>query len=311
VIAWANICNHYGLDIEGTGDTVAFAMECFEAGILTEKDTDGLTLGFGNVDAFINLTRRIALREGDLANVLAEGTKRAAEKIGQGSERFAMHVKGGEMTAGDPRGMPVRAVSYATSTRGSDHLRSNPYIEEIMTPEEALEWWGSEEAADIERGVKGKGRMLKFSEDLVTIGDILGLCKFAFYRSATFPYLYRKGVHLATRLYNACSGRDLSEQELLMAGERTWNIEKAYNTRCGATRADDIIPDRFFKEPLRGGGPSGGTVVERDKFERILEEYYEDRRFDPETGLPTRTGLERLGLKEIADDLETRGKLGG
>lgn len=311
VIAWANICNHYGLDIEGTGDTVAFAMECFEAGILTEKDTDGLTLGFGNVDAFIDLTRRIALREGDLANVLAEGTKRAAEKIGQGSERFAMHVKGGEMTAGDPRGMPVRAVSYATSTRGSDHLRSNPYIEEIMTPEEALEWWGSEEAADIEKGVKGKGRMLKFSEDLVTIGDILGLCKFAFYRSATFPYLYRKGVHLATRLYNACSGRDLSEQELLMAGERTWNIEKAYNTRCGATRADDIIPDRFFNEPLRGGGPSGGTVVERDKFERILKEYYEDRRFDPETGLPTRAGLERLGLKEIADDLETRGKLGG
>jgi aldehyde:ferredoxin oxidoreductase len=311
VIAWANICNHYGLDIEGTGDTVAFAMECFERGILTEKDTDGLQMRFGNVEGFLELTRKIALREGDLANTLAEGTKRAAETIGQGSEKFAMQVKGGEMTAGDPRGMPVRAVSYATSTRGSDHLRSNPYIEEIMTSEEALEWWGSEEAADIEKGVKGKGRMLKFSEDLVTIGDILGLCKFAYYRSATFPYLYKKGVHLATRLYNACSGRNLSEEEMLMAGERAWNIEKAYNTRCGATRADDIIPERFFKEPLKGGGPSGGTVVERDKFDTILEEYYEDRKFDPDTGLPTRAGLDRLGLKEIADDLEARGKLGG
>jgi len=311
VIAWANLCNHYGLDVEGTGDTVAFAMECFETGILTKDDTDGLDLRFGNIDAFLELSRKIAMREGELADTLAEGTKRASEKIGQGSEKFAINVKGGEMTAGDPRGMPVRAVSYATSTRGGDHLRSNPYIEEIMTPAEALEWWGSEEAADISKGLKGKGRMLKFSEDLVTIADVLGLCKFAFYRSATFPYLYKKGVHLATRLYNACSGRNLTEEEMLRTGERTWNIEKAFNTRCGATRADDDIPERFFKEPLLGGGPSGGAVVERDKFERILEEYYEDRKFDPKTGLPTRGGLEKLGLKHIADDLEKRGKLGG
>jgi aldehyde:ferredoxin oxidoreductase len=98
---------------------------------------------------------------------------------------------------------------------------------------------------------------------------------------------------------------------MVMAGERTFNIEKAFNTRCGATRADDIIPDRFFEEPLRGGGPSGGAIVERDKFDRILEEYYEGRRFDFKSGLPTRNGLEWLGLKDIADDLETRGKLGG
>ena len=310
VIAWSNICNQYGLDIEGMGDTVAFAMECFEEGILKESDTDGLVLEFGNVESFLELTRRIAMREGDLAGVLAEGTKRAAEKIGQGSDRFAMHVKGGEMTAGDPRGMPVRAVSYATSTRGSDHLRSNPYIEEIMQPDEAREWFGSEEAADIKKGVKGKGRMLKFSEDFVTIGDILGLCKFAYYRSATFPYLYRKGVHIATRLYNACAGRDLSEEDLLRAGERAWNIEKAYNTRCGAARSDDIIPQRFFNEPLKGDPPSAGAVVEKDKFEKILDEYYEARKFDVKTGLPTRRGLEDLGLKDIADELENLGKLG-
>ena len=180
-----------------------------------------------------------------------------------------------------------------------------------MTPEEALEWWGSEEAADIKGGVKGKGRMLKFSEDLVTIGDILGLCKFAYYRSATFPYLYRKGVHLATRFYNACAGRSLTEEEMLMAGERTWNIEKAYNTRCGAERADDTIPERFFEEPLRGGGPSGGAVVERNKFDRILEEYYKERKFITQTGMQTREGLERLGLQSIADDLEKRDRLQG
>ena len=153
--------------------------------------------------------------------------------------------------------------------------------------------------------------MLKFSEDLVTLGDILGLCKFAYYRSATFPYLYKKGVHLATRLYNACAGRSLTEQEMLKVGERTWNIEKAYNTRCGADRKDDIIPERFFTEPLKGGGPSAGAVVDRGKFDHILDEYYEDRKFDVKTGLPTRAGLDDLGLKDIADDLEARGRLGG
>jgi aldehyde:ferredoxin oxidoreductase len=98
---------------------------------------------------------------------------------------------------------------------------------------------------------------------------------------------------------------------MLLTGERVWNIEKAYNTRCGATRADDTIPQRFFKEALKGGGPSGGTVVDREKFEAILNEYYEDRKFDPETGLQTRAGLERLGLNDVADDLAARGKLFG
>ncbi len=248
-------------------------------------------------------TRRIAYREG-IGDLLAEGTKRAAEKIGKGAQRFAMQVKGVEMSAGDPRGMPVRAVSYATGTRGADHLRSNPYIEEFVTPKEAKKLFGSEEASDLRKGVKGKGRLLKWSEDFVTIGDLLGLCKFAFYRSATFEYLYKKGVELATRFYNACTGFDLTEEEMLMAGERAFNLEKAFNAREGIDRKYDTIPDRFFEEPLLGGGPSGGMVVERDKFERILDEYYEARMWDVKTGLQTRKGLERLGLKWVADSLK-------
>ncbi len=178
-----------------------------------------------------------------------------------------------------------------------------------MTPEEAEKWWGSKEAVDIKYGLKGKGRMLKFSEDFVTLGDILGLCKWAYYRSSTFPWLYEKGVTLATDFYNACSGRNLSEQDMLKVGERTWNIEKSYNTRCGATRADDMIPKRFFEEPLKGDGPSGGAVVDRGKFEAILDEYYDDRGYEKKTGLPKRETLERLDLTDIADDLAIRGKL--
>jgi aldehyde:ferredoxin oxidoreductase len=306
IIYQAMQANMYGLDAESVGDTIAFAMECYEKGLLTDDDTSGLKLQFKDADAMLELTRRIALRE-SLGDLLAEGTLRAASKIGKGSERFAMQIKGVEMSAGDPRGMPVRAVSYATGTRGADHLRSNPYIEEIATPTEAKQWFGSEEAADIRNGVKGKGRLVKWSEDFVTIGDLLGLCKFAYYRSATFEYLRRKGVDIATRLYNATTGSSLGGEDMLLAGERVFNIEKAFNAREGASRKDDTIPKRFFEEPLMGGGPSGGAVVDRERFDRILDEYYDARGWQVATGLPKPEKLETLGLHEIAEDIRKLG----
>jgi aldehyde:ferredoxin oxidoreductase len=309
VIYFSHICNQYGLDVEGIGDTVAFAMECYEKGLLTDKETEGLPLHFGNLEVLIEMTRKIAFREG-LGDLLAEGSLRAARAIGKGAEQFAMVVKGSEMSAGDPRGMPVRAVSYATSTRGSDHLRSNPYVEELITPKEGQLFFGSAEAADIFQGLKGKGRLLAWSENFVTIGDLLGLCKFAYYRSATFSYLRKKGVELATRFYNACNGTKLSEEEMLLAGERSFNIEKAFNAREGAGREQDIIPERFFKEGLAGGGPSHGAVVDRGKFDLILDEYYQARGWNEKTGLQKRETLEKLGLKDIADDLAKRGRLG-
>jgi aldehyde:ferredoxin oxidoreductase len=308
-IYFSHICNQYGLDVEGVGDTVAFAMECYEKGLLTDKETEGLPLRFGDPEGLIEITRRIAFREG-IGDLLAEGSLRAARAIGKGAEQFAMQVKGSEMSAGDPRGMPVRAVSYATSTRGSDHLRSNPYVEELITPEEGLQHFGSKEAADIFQGLKGKGRLLAWSENFVTIGDLLGLCKFAYYRSATFSYLREKGVELATRFYNACNGTKLSEEEMLQAGERTFNIEKAFNAREGAGREKDLIPERFFKEALAGGGPSHGAVVDRGKFDLILDEYYQARGWNEKTGLQKRKTLEKLGLKDIAEDLAKRGRLG-
>jgi aldehyde:ferredoxin oxidoreductase len=309
VIYFSHLCNLYGLDVEGIGDTVAFAMECYEKGVLTDRDTEGLPLQFGNPESLMEITRRIAFREG-LGDLLAEGTLRAARAIGKGAEKFAMQVKGAEMSAGDPRGMPVRAVSYATSTRGSDHLRSNPYVEELITPEEGRKYFGSPEAADIFQGLQGKGRLLAWSENFVTIGDLLGLCKFAYYRSATLPYLRKKGLELATRFYNACNGTKLSEEEMLKAGERAFNVEKSFNAREGAGREKDTIPERFFAEGLAGEGPSQGAVVDREKFNRILDEYYACRGWDEKTGLQKRETLENLELKEIADDLAPRGRLG-
>jgi len=211
------------------------------------------------------------------------------------------------MTAGDPRGMPVRAASYATSTRGSDHLRSNPYVEEIITPEEARQWFGSEEAADL-KGITGKGRLLKFSEDLVTIADILGLCKFAYYRSASMNYLYEKGAVLATALFNNCSGANLTPEEMIQRGEVTFNIEKCFNAREGATRADDVIPARFFEQPIIGGASAGATV-EIDKFERVLDEYYESRGWDVHTSLPRKKKLSELGLDDVYQNMSKSPKI--
>jgi aldehyde:ferredoxin oxidoreductase len=196
------------------------------------------------------------------------------------------------MSAGDPRGMPVRAVSYATSTRGADHLRSNPYIEEMITPKEGKELFGSEEAADILGGVKGKGKLLKWSEDFVTVPDLLGVCKWAYHRAGTFSYLKEKGITLATRFYNACSGRSITEEEILAAGERVFNVEKAFNILQGANRSFDTIPRRFFEEPLGGKGPSSGAIVDEEKFNTILDEYYDCRGWN-EQGMPF---LSTLGM---------------
>lgn len=297
--------NELGMDVESGADTIAFAMECYERGILSRSETDGLDLRFGNIEAVLAVLEKITYRQG-VGDVLADGVKRAAQKIGRGSERYAMHVKGVEMTAGDPRGMPVRAVSYATSTRGSDHLRSNPYVEEFCTPEEAERYFGSPEAASL-KGMRGKGAMLKWSEDLVTIGDILGLCKFAFYRSATMEYLRQKGMHLAAEFYSAVSGREVTGDDLLAVAERVYNIEKAFNVRNGLSKKDDIIPERFFKEGIIGG-IGHGNIVERYQFDCILDDYYQARGWDPATSLQTRAGLIRIGLPEVAQVLASEAR---
>jgi len=176
-------------------------------------------------------------------------------------------------------------------------------LEEIATPTEAKQWFGSEEAADMKNGVQGKWRLVKWSEDFVTIGDLLGLCKFAYYRSATFELLRQKGVVIATRLYNAITGLNLSGDEMMQAGERVFNVEKAFNTREGASRKDDTVPQRFFEEPLLGGGPSGEAVVDRERFDRILDEYYDSRGWHVDDGLPRLEKLEHLSLHDVANDL--------
>ncbi len=284
-ILQANVlCNRLGLDTHNTGATVAWAMECWERGILTSSDTDGLDLTWGNSQTVVELVRRIAHREGAFGGLLAEGAYRAARAVGRGAMACVPHSKGLDPAATDARAAVAWGLGYAVSSRGGDHLRALPTADTFFSKDEALVMFGSEEAVD-PRGVKGKGRLVKWSEDHRAVLDAVGLCKFVFRTTLMYP-------RWVTAFFNAVTGLDWSEDELMRAGERIVNVERLFNLRQGLTRADDTLSARFLREPLPNG-PMKGHMLD---LEPMLDEYYEARGWDVATGVPSKKKLAELGL---------------
>ncbi|MEM2897090.1 MAG: aldehyde ferredoxin oxidoreductase family protein [Candidatus Bathyarchaeia archaeon] len=294
IIGLNGLFDEYGIDTISGGNAIAFAMECYEKGILTKEDLDGLKLEWGNVEATLKLVEMIVKREG-IGNVLAEGVKKASEIIGKGSEKYAMHTKGLEHIGGDPRGQTGFTLGYVTCNRGADHLGALPVFEYLGTPEEAKLLFGSEEAAD-RFGVEGKGKLVKWQEELMAIEDSLVICKPVYSHFAnSFQKILSLGFPMQARLFSAATGIAMDEEEIRTVGERIFNLERVYNVRIGVTRKDDSLPERFLKEPLSEGGSKGHVV----NLEPMLNEYYEARGWDIETGIPSKATLERLGLGEI------------
>ena len=297
-IAKANmICNMYGIDTISTGVTIAFAMECYENGILTAKDTEGIELTWGNANAIIQMVEKIAKREG-LGNVLAEGVKRAAGKIGKGAERFAMHVKGLEIPMHEPRGKKGIGLSYAASNRGACHLQSlhDPYFEKPDACPEA----GITEKLDIYSTSRTKvDYVIRAENTWGTLSDSLIICKFTF--------MYWPFVKLSDmpEIMRAVTGWDTSVEELMTTGERIYNLCRAFNVREGITRRDDVLPSRFEALPITGGAARGQTLG-RSVLNKMLDDYYDLRGWDKKTGIPSRKKLEELGLKFVADELDRR-----
>jgi len=291
------LCDKYGIDLISLGGVLGFAFECYEKGIISEKDTDGLKLEWGNEDAVLKLIKKVVFREG-FGDILAEGTKRASEIIGKGSEDYALHVKGQEHIECDPRGLQAWGLGYAVSTRGLDHLRALPVFEYTISPEKAKELFGTEKAAD-RFSTEGKGRMVKWFEELRAFADSMEICKYITRTGLIYP-------EPLTQLLNAVTGVNFSPDDAYKIGERIINVEKAFNTREGFARKDDTLPKRFLKEPLPFG-PSKGHVC---NLEPMLDDYYKLRGWDVKTSFPTRAKLEELGLKEIADELEKLDKIG-
>ncbi len=273
----AQLIDELGLDGISTGNVIAWAMECYEREIITSEDTGGLDLRFGNADAMIEMVRRIAYREG-LGDLLAEGVKRASEKLGRGSERFAMHVKGMELPGYEPRGSFGMALAYATSDRGGCHQRAwtvRAEIEGRLGPRFSIE---------------GRAKFVKETQDERAACFSLVLCDFAPLEVGHF-----------VDMLNAATGFDFSEEEYLRAGERIWNLTRMFNVREGVRRKDDTLPPRLMEEPLPDG-PGAGNVITRDMLDRMLDEYYELRGWDS-NGMPTPEKLKELALSELISDL--------
>ncbi|MGE5579135.1 MAG: aldehyde ferredoxin oxidoreductase family protein [Bacillota bacterium] len=286
-----DLCNRYGMDVIGVSECVSFAMECRERGILTSEDLDGLDMAWGSPRSILEMIRKIAYREG-VGDLFALGIKKAAERIGRGSSELAMHVKGLEFFQADPRGLKGYALGLAVASRGGDHLRSEPSFEFTGNPAEAVRRYGAEGAAD-RLSCEGKGRLVKHFEELCALSDSLNACKNTIVNMEVLPF------DRAADLLRAATGLPFDEASVQDACERTVNLERAFIVLRGIRRADDTLPRRFLEEPLKDGA-SAGSVVELD---HMLDDYYDARGWDRDTGIPTRQTLLRLRLDDAAEAL--------
>ncbi|MGM0446132.1 MAG: aldehyde ferredoxin oxidoreductase family protein, partial [Bacillota bacterium] len=289
-----DLCNRYGMDVISTSECISFTMELYEKNILSSKDVDGLKPTWGNSKAVLTLIEKIKDREG-FGDILADGVLAAAKKIGKGSKKLAMHVKGLEIFQADPRGIKGYGLGVAVATRGGDHLRSEPWFEFMEDAEEGKRRFGHPEAA-FRLEYKGKGKVVKFYEERCVLADCLEACK------NTLVNMEIISFKEAAQLLNYLTKFTFSEEEIKRSTERIMNIERAYIVREGIRRKDDILPDRFLNEPLPDEcGESAGSVVE---LEPMLNEYYEARNWNLETGIPKEEKLRELNLDEIAEELK-------
>ncbi|TFG65589.1 MAG: aldehyde ferredoxin oxidoreductase, partial [Anaerolineales bacterium] len=290
-ITMANyLCNDYGLDTITTGSTIAFAMECYAKGILTKARTDGLELNFGDSDLVVDLVEKIATRQG-VGNLLAEGTRVMAEILGQGSSRFAMNVKGLELPAYDPRAAKITGLGYVTAIRGGDHITG--YIQLPTFIDMPMLIIDESQIKDPFVADPQEAKVLVDLENAMTTLDAIGGCK--------FMGILLTAEDIAALIAHA-TGWDFGVTEFREAGERIYNLMRAYCAREGATRENDVLPERLMLEPLLEG-PAKGMCVEKEMLEKMKDAYYEFRGWDIATGNPTANKLEELHLADLVPDL--------
>lgn len=283
-VAYANyIADELGLDTISGGNLAAFAIECFEKGLLTENQA-GMKLSWGDLRTVVHLLEKIAKREG-IGEILAEGVKDAAEKIGGGSEKFAIHVKGLEWTGYEARWAPAMMVSYTTCDIGAHHSRSWAITHDVATGRDNLE------------GKSGKAIELQHVRPTF---DNLGICRLQWVEIGFEMENYGK-------LFPLVTGTDCTLEELLGISERVWNLTRAFTAReiPGFGRSWDYPPPRFMEEPVPDG-PAKGKLITREQMDVLLDDYYALRGWNKE-GIPTRAKLTELGLTDVADELERCG----
>lgn len=285
-----DLANRLGLDAITTAECISWAMELYEKGELTKKETDGLELTWGNGEAVLALIERIAYRKG-FGDLLASGVRRAAERLGKGKD-IALHVKGLELIQADPRGLKGYGLGYAVSNRGGDHLRSEPYLELSDDPEIGRRMFGIPDAT-LRLGYKGKGKLVRYFENWCAVVDCLEVCKNLAENMELLPF------DKAAEAMEAVTGFHFTGETMFEVGERIVNLERAYLVREGITRKDDYLPKRFLNEPVPNGN-SKGAVFE---IEPMLNEYYAERRWSS-NGVPEPEILRKIGLGNVIKDLK-------
>ena len=286
----SKMINQYVLDSISTGAAIGFAMECYEKGVITREDTGGLELDFGDEAAALQLIDMIARREG-IGDLLAEGVKRAAEKLGQGSESYALHVKGQELPMHEPRGKRSLALAYATSPTGADHMEApHDPLYEAFDPQGTgpLSPLGLIEPVDrLDMGPK-KVRAFMYAQLVWGLYDTVGMCDFV-----GVP-LNPLSLDKLAEYVRAVTGWPVSVWELLKVAERASAMKRVFSVRAGLGPEEDTLPQRMF-EPLQSGALEG-VAIDRQEFDRMLRLYYDMVGWDPESGLPVPAKLYELGL---------------
>lgn len=272
------MCDLYGIDTMSVGGTIMFAMECYEKGLITKEDTDGLELRFGNAEAMVKLVHDAAFRQGFGAKI-ALGCRDLAKAIGQGSEAFAMHTKGVEVGGYDPRGAKGMALVYGCGPRGGCHHAGGYTVQiEFTTP-------------DIDRYAdSGKVPIVTMSRNRrAAAADSGGTCAFL---------TVGMDNDVLADMLSAATGTKMTVQDMMLAGERISMLERVINVREGLRASDDVIPSRLIEESVPDG-PTAGHVVD---WELMKAEFYEAGELDPVTSLPTREKLAKMSMSWVLDD---------
>jgi aldehyde:ferredoxin oxidoreductase len=282
------ICNAYGLDTISTAASVAFAIECYQNGLISREDTGGLTLEWGDHAAIIGLTEKIARRE-DIGDLLAEGTKRAAERLGGAAPQYAMHVGGQELVAHDPRYAPTFAVNYETDATPGRHTQFGLALIEMGVRLKGLD------VPDLDKyEIAGKGELNARLLNLMQAVFSMGMCSFVF---------QKLDVRIWPEVINAVTGWNYTFEELLNTGARIGALRQSFNVREGLPVTEFRLPGRATGHPPAATGPLAGIAIDVDTQRR---ETYQARGWDARNGKPLREVLVQLDLADVAADLYER-----
>jgi aldehyde:ferredoxin oxidoreductase len=289
------LCNKYGMDTISCGATIAWAMECFEEELLTVQDTGGIELRYGNAQAMVDMVELIAKREG-FGDLLADGSARAAARIGRGAEEFLVTGKNLEVPAHMPHTKRTLALIYAVNPFGADHQSHEHDPSYEPYPERMAQLGLQDPQPDLALNPE-MVRYAMITQHLYSAMDSINVCQFV-YGPAWQLYSANDLVKAA----QAITGWNITLYELMQVGERRLNMMRAFNAREGIGREADTLPKKFFKRPLKGG-KTEGYMLDYDEWQQSLETYFKMSGWDIETGHPTRTKLEALGIAWVADQL--------